>query len=228
VTFSIVARDETGAFGSAICSSSPAVAARCVHLADGVGGVNSQNVTDPRLGPEVLDRLRGADGQPGLPADRALQAVVDAAEHIEFRQLLVVDAAGRTAAYSGPRALGIFGDSAGDGVVAGGNMLASAAIPQLMVQAFAAASGDLEVRLLAAMTAAMETGGEAGPVHSAGLSVVRDAGWRVTDLRIDWTDGDPVAELGALLQTWLPQRDDYVTRGLDPSAAPSYGVPGDE
>ena len=97
-----------------------------------------------------------------------------------------------------------------------------------MVDAFTAATGDLEVRLLAAMTAAMTAGGEAGPVHSAGLSVVRDAGWRVTDLRIDWTDGDPVDELSALLDRWLPQRDDYVTRGIDPTAAPSYGVPGDE
>lgn len=223
MTFSIVARDASGAFGSAICSSSPAVAARCVHLADGIGGVNSQNITDPRLGPAVLERLRA-----GATADDALRAVVHAAAHIEFRQLLVVDAAGRTAAYSGLRALGVFGDASGAGVVAGGNMLASSAIPQLMVDAFTAASGDLEVRLLAAMDAAIAAGGEAGPVHSAGLSVVRDAGWRVTDLRVDWTEGDPIAELGDLVARWMPQRDDYVTRGLDPSTAPSYGVPGDE
>jgi uncharacterized Ntn-hydrolase superfamily protein len=209
VTFSIVARDATGAFGSAICSSSPAVAARCVHLEGAVGGVNSQNITDPRLGPAVLAQLRA-----GASAEDGLQAVVDAA--------------GRTAAYSGPRALGVFGDASGDGVVAGGNMLAAAEIPQLMVDAFATASGDLEVRLIAAMNAARDAGGEAGPVHSAGLSVVRDAGWRVTDLRIDWTEADPIAELGDLLQLWLPQRDAYVTRGINPSDAPSYGVPGDE
>ncbi|MDL9981294.1 DUF1028 domain-containing protein [Microbacterium sp. ASV49] len=223
MTFSIVARDASGAVGSAICSSSPAVAARCVHLADGVGGVNSQNVTDPRLGPAVLAGLRE-----GLAAQEALHAITAVTPNIEFRQLLVVDGHGRAAVYSGGRALGVFGDAVGHGVVAGGNMLASAAIPQLMVDAFAAASGDLEVRLLAAMNAAIAAGGEAGPVHSAGLSVVRDAGWRVTDLRIDWTEGDPIAELGALLAVWLPQRDDYVTRGLDPTAAPSYGVPGDE
>jgi uncharacterized Ntn-hydrolase superfamily protein len=223
MTFSIVARDASGAFGSAICSSSPAVAARCVHLAEGVGAVNSQNVTDPRLGPAVLGGLRE-----GLPASEALHAITAVTPNIEFRQLLVVDRHGQAAAYSGARALGVFGDSVGDGVVAGGNMLAAAEIPRLMVDAFTAATGDLEVRLLAAMTAAMTAGGEAGPVHSAGLSVVRDAGWRVTDLRIDWTDGDPVDELSALLDRWLPQRDDYVTRGIDPTAAPSYGVPGDE
>lgn len=223
MTFSIVARDASGAFGAAICSSSPAVAARCVHLAGGIGGVNSQNVTDPRLGPLVLDRLGT-----GLSAAEALEAVIRGTEHVEYRQLLVVDDRGRVAAYSGERALGIFGDAAGDGVVAGGNMLATAAIPRIMVDAFGEASGDLEWRLLAAARAAMDAGGEAGPVHSAGLAVVRDAGWRVTDLRVDWTDANPIDELETLVGVWMPQRDDYVTRGLDPTAAPSYGVPGDE
>jgi uncharacterized Ntn-hydrolase superfamily protein len=223
VTFSIVARDAGGAFGAVICSSSPAVAARCVHLADGVGGVNSQNITDPRLGPVLLERLRRGD-----PAPDALRALTEETENIAFRQLLVVDAAGRAAAYSGEHALGVFGHAIGDGVVAGGNLLASAAIPQLMVDRFEDSEGDLELRLLAAAQAAMQAGGEAGPVHSAGLSVVRDAGWRVTDLRVDWTDGDPIAELAGLLEVWLPQRDDYVNRGLNPSAAPTYGVPGDE
>jgi uncharacterized Ntn-hydrolase superfamily protein len=51
--------------------------------------------------------------------------------------------------------------------------------------------------------------------------------WPVTDLRVDWAD-DPVDRLAELLDVWLPQRDDYVTRGLDPSSAPSYGVPGDD
>ncbi|MBA5760372.1 DUF1028 domain-containing protein, partial [Escherichia coli] len=56
----------------------------------------------------------------------------------------------------------------------------------------------------------------------------RDAGWRVTDLRVDWAD-DPVTLLDEILvDTWLPQRDAYVTRGLMPAGAPSYGVPGDE
>lgn len=223
MTFSIVARDAGGAFGAVICSSSPAVAARCVHLADGVGGVNSQNITDPRLGPVLLERLRRGDTAPD-----ALRALTEETENIAFRQLLVVDAAGRAAAYSGEHALGVFGHAIGDGVVAGGNLLASAAIPQLMVDRFEDTQGDLELRLLAAAQAAMQAGGEAGPVHSAGLSVVRDAGWRVTDLRVDWTDGDPIAELAGLLEVWLPQRDDYVDRGLNPSAAPTYGVPGDE
>jgi uncharacterized Ntn-hydrolase superfamily protein len=57
--------------------------------------------------------------------------------------------------------------------------------------------------------------------------VVQDVPWRVTDLRVDWSD-EPIAELSDLLELWLPQRDDYLARALDPSQAPSYGVPGDE
>lgn len=223
MTFSLVAKDETGAFGSAICSSSPAVSARCSHLADGVGGVNSQNITDPRLGPKILKLMES-----GKSAPDSLQEVTEGTENIEFRQILVVDMAGKTAAYSGGRALGIFGDASGKAVVAGGNMLASAEIPQLMVDAFTNTPGDMEIRLIASLKAAKAAGGEEGPVHSAGLSVVRNTGWRVTDLRVDWAEEDPIGQLATLLELWLPQRDDYVTRALNPNVAPSYGVPGDE
>lgn len=223
MTFSIVARDASGAFGSAICSSSPAVAARCITLLGGVGAVNSQNITDPRLGLLVLKQV-----QTGASAIDALEAVTGLTKNIEYRQLLVVDTEGRSAAFSGRRALGIYGHATGDGVAAGGNMLAKSAIPQLMIDTFMTTTGEIEVRLLAAMKAAISAGGEAGPVHSAGLSVVRDAGWSVTDLRVDWTEGQPIIELEMLLERWLPQRDDYVTRGLNPESAPSYGVPGDE
>jgi uncharacterized Ntn-hydrolase superfamily protein len=59
----MICRDEaTGSFGAVICSSSPAVAARCVHMADGSGAVLSQNVTDPRLGARVLDLLGAGVG----------------------------------------------------------------------------------------------------------------------------------------------------------------------
>jgi uncharacterized Ntn-hydrolase superfamily protein len=224
VTFSLAARDASGAFGSVICSSSPAVAARCVHLRDGVGAVHSQNVTDPRLGGRLLDLL--ADGH---PARDALAAVLceQPGEVAAWRQLVVVDGSGRTAIHSGDRALGVVGRCERDGAAAAGNMLATPELPRRMVETFHATSGDLELRLFAALRAAVEAGGESGPVRSAGLAVVRSAGWRVTDLRVDWDD-DPVGRLGALLEVWLPQRDDYVVRAFDPASAPGYGVPGDD
>jgi uncharacterized Ntn-hydrolase superfamily protein len=78
------------------------------------------------------------------------------------------------------------------------------------------------------MRAGLDAGGEAGPIHSAGMKLVREVAWPVADLRVDWTEGDPIAELGQLWQLYAPQLDAYVTRALDPREAPSYGVPGDE
>ncbi|MEJ3405369.1 DUF1028 domain-containing protein [Rathayibacter sp. YIM 133350] len=223
MTFSILAVDETGAIGSAICSSSPAVAARCVNLTENVGGAHSQNITDPRLGPRLLRGL----GR-GLPVDEAMRDVVGSTADIEYRQLMAIDAGGRSAVYSGAHVLGVFGEARSASAVAAGNMLARPDVPQRMIDAFEASAGELESRLLAALTAAMDAGGEEGPVHSAGLAVVRNAGWRVSDLRVDWS-ADPVGELSEILtDVWMPQRDAYIVRGLHPAAAPGYGVPGDE
>ena len=97
-----------------------------------------------------------------------------------------------------------------------------------MAAAFTASTGHLGDRLLIAMQAALDAGGEAGPIHSAGMKLVREVAWPVADLRVDWTEGDPIAELAALWKLYAPQLDAYVTRAIDPRQAPSYGVPGDE
>ena len=123
--------------------------------------------------------------------------------------------------------LGVFGEGRGANSVAAGNMLAHPGVAQALSDAFEASAGELEVRLMAALRAAIAAGGEAGPVRSAGLSVVSGHGWRDTDLRVDWHD-HPIEELEKLLDVWLPQRQDYVIRGLDPAASVGYGVAGDE
>lgn len=222
MTFSVLATDGAGAFGMAVTSSSPAVAARCLHLRAGVGGASSQNITDPRLGTALLDALAAGDD-----AATALARVTQGRDLVEYRQLSVIDREGRAAAFSGAQTLGVHHHRVGTGVVAAGNLLADAAVIDAVVSAFESAGGDLELRLLAALEAGQAAGGEAGPVHSAGLAVVREVAWRETDLRVDWSDA-PLADLRELVELWLPQRDDYVTRGLDPRLAPSYGVPGDE
>lgn len=220
MTFSLVVRDGVS-FGSAICSSSPAVGARCVHLRDGVGAVHSQNITDPRLGVRILDLLEG-----GASAAEAVARVVATDATAPYRQLIAVDALGRTAIHSGPNALGIVADCQVAGAAAAGNMLATADVPRRMVEGWRQATGDVELRLLAALKAALDEGGEAGPVHSAAITVVSGHDWRTTDLRVDWSD-DPIGDLGALVALWLPQRDDYILRGEDPAHSPGYGVPGD-
>ncbi|MBI0293401.1 DUF1028 domain-containing protein [Streptomyces sp. PRKS01-29] len=223
MTFSLVVRDGER-FGIVASSSSPAVAARVAHLRSGVGAAASQNVTDPTLGTRLLEELADHGD-----AERALAGVTGAARNarsIAYRQLTVVGRSGPGFAYSGSHTLGTYASATAEGAVAAGNMLCGEHIPGVLLDAYAAAPGELEERLVIALKAAVAAGGEEGPVHSAGLAVVADVDWRVTDLRVDWAD-DPVDRLAELLAVWLPQRDDYVRRGLDPASAPSYGVPGD-
>jgi uncharacterized Ntn-hydrolase superfamily protein len=224
MTFSLAARDpSTGAFGMVISSSSPAVASRCLHLRAGVGVAASQNVTNPALGPLLLDALES-----GSDAEAAVAAAVASDEFSDFRQLTVVDSAGRVATHAGGQALGIFGVSIGANSVAAGNMLHDLSVLDAMVDGYATSDAEtFEQRLMAGFLAAVDAGGEAGPVRSAGLAVVEMASWRVTDLRVDDAD-DPAGELARLLDLWLPQKADYLTRALHPTGAPSYGVPGDE
>jgi len=224
MTFSISARcARTGMMGIAISSSSPAVAARCAHAMAGAGVVASQNITDPALGQGGL--LLMAEGH---SAEETLARLLDGYQFADYRQLAIIDHFGATASYSGARALGVFSTFEGDNCVAAGNLLASPDVPETMVRAFEASTGYLADRLLVAMRAALTAGGEAGPVHSAGLLVVDKVSWPVVDLRVDWHETDPIGALSDLWDLYKPQLNAYVTRALDPTAAPSYGVPGDE
>ena len=142
--------------------------------------------------------------------------------------MAVVDAQGRTAVFSGSQALGTHNALAGEQCVAAGNLLANTAVIEAMVAAFEYSEGCLAARLLSALQAGQAAGGEAGSVHSAALSVVDDLTWPIVDLRVDWAEHNPIDELGNLWRAYQPQLQDYLTRALDPTLAPSYGVPGDE
>lgn len=225
MTFSIVARcPRTGQFGVAISSSSPAVAARCAFARAGVGAAASQNVTNPALGPLMLDRLARGHG-----AEAAVGAAVAADAFPDHRQLLAIGAEGHPFIHSGAQALGLWSSAMGADCAAGGNLLAHEHVPAAMVAAFETAGGSLGDRLIAALRGALEAGGEAGPVHSAGLLLVDREAWPYAELRCDWdAEARPVDRVAAAWEVYAPQAAAYVTRALDPAAAPSYGVPGDE
>lgn len=224
MTFSLVARcAETGMFGLAISSSSPAVAARCAYTRAGVGAVASQNITDPTLGPRALDLMAG-----GLSAAQAVETVRQEGRFIEYRQVLAIDTQGQTAIHSGPNSLGIWTDAAGVDVISAGNLLDNEGVPAAIVAGFTKAKGHLGDRLIAAMRAGLAAGGEAGPVHSAGMQLCHEVPWPVADLRCDWTEDCPIEAIAAAWDVYKPQLDAYVQRALDPREAPSYGVPGDE
>ena len=223
MTISIAGRcARTGQFGAAVSSSSPAVAARCIQARAGVGAACTQNVTDPRLSTRLLHLM--AEGE---AAQAAMDRVTKSEPLISYRQLSAIDAQGRTAFWSGEQTLGTYGAIGMNHCVAAGNLLSSTAVPRAMAEGFAARpEDDLGSRLVAALVAGLEAGGEEGPVHSAGMIVVSDAPFPLTDLRVDWSD-DPVGDLAKLWRLWRPQAEAYRTRALDPASAPSYGVAGD-
>lgn len=224
MTFSLIGRcAETGMLGVAITTSSICVASRCPWARAGAGALSTQNVTDPTIGPRVLDLLAG-----GKSAAEALQAVLAASQYAEYRQVTVIDRQGRTAHHSGAKTLGTNAVAEGKDCLAAGNLLSNTDVPKAMVTSFTRhADLHLAERLLRGLESGIVAGGERGPVKSAGLLVVDKQIWPLVDLRVDWSEDDPVAGLRDLWERYQPQMKDYVTRALDPRSAPAYGVPGD-
>lgn len=224
MTFSIAGRcARSGAFGVAITTSSIAVGARCPHARAGVGAVATQNVTDPNLGPLLLDAM-----ERGLDARAAIAAVLKDRPHTDYRQLTAVDRRGNSASWSGRNILGTRAVSEAQDCVAAGNLLKSADLPAVMTDAFAANGGQhLAERLLRALEAGLASGGEEGPVHSACLIVHHEQAFALVNLRVDWDDANPIATLRRLWTDYKPQMGAYLQRAVDPTQAPSYGVPGD-
>ena len=224
MTFSLVAKcEETGMFGTAVTSSSPAVAARCSYTRSGVGAVSSQNITDPSLGNFALDLL-----EEGLTAKEAIAKITKEKKNLEFRQILIIDGSGQIAIHSGNNLLGIFSDSFGKNVLSAGNLLANKNVTKAVVDKFEITQGDLGDRLVSALQGGLDAGGEAGPIHSAGMQISDKVSWPIVDLRCDWSDDCPVKKLSQLWKIYKPQVKDYLQRALDPTKAPSYGVPGDQ
>ena len=223
MTFSLVARCErTGMFGVVVTSSSPCVASRCAWARAGAGAVASQNITDPRLGHLGLELLAG-----DIRAEAVRDMLVRGGEYPEYRQLTVVDRHGGVAHHSGAKTLGLHAVATGEGCIAAGNILSSPEVPRAMVGGFLSErEGPLAARLLRALRAGEDAGGEVGPVRSAGLKVVHAQVWPIVDLRVDWHE-QAIAELGRVWDVYEPQVDDYLRRAERPGDAPAYGVPGD-
>jgi len=222
MTFSIAGIcPDTGMLGCAISSSSIAVASRCAFVRAGTGVALTQNVTNPDLGPMVLDYL-----QRGRSPDRVMQVLHQADQSIQWRQLGILNAKGEGITFSGKHSLGIHCTHVGSTGLAMGNLLANEDVPQAMLEAFSTSKGHLAGRLLDALTAGLQAGGETGPVHSAGVLVCAGPRWPVVDLRVDWHI-DPIHELNMIWRNYQPQMQAYITRSSDPANAERHGVPGE-
>lgn len=216
MTFSLIARcPATGQLGAAVTTSSIAVGSRVPFVAAGVGAVLTQHRTDPRLGPRGIELLRG-----GCTAAETVTALVASTPDERWRQIAVLDAAGRTAHHHGARVKPESGAAHGPGVVAIGNILSSARVPDAMLAGFLAAAGEpLAERLLRALEAGEAAGGEHGEVTSASLLVAWREAFPYVDLRVDHAPR-PLAELRRLWEAYSPLAEGFVTRALAPDAAP--------
>jgi uncharacterized Ntn-hydrolase superfamily protein len=196
VTYSIVGRDEkSGELGVAVQSRAFGVSL-CAWARPGVGAVATQAFTEHGYGPRGLDLLAAGES----PED-ALAQLLEADERRDFRQVAFLAADGRTAAHTGSACVPDCGHVNRLGVSAQGNMLASPAVWHAAAETFAAAEGLLAERLLAALDAAEEAGGDFRGRESAALVVVsgeREEPWeRVVDLRVD-NHAEPLEELRRL------------------------------
>jgi uncharacterized Ntn-hydrolase superfamily protein len=195
-TFSIVARDPaTGELGVAVQSRFIAVGAVVPWARAGVGAVATQSYANPTYGPRGLDRLaKGED--PGA----ALDAMLAEDKDRDVRQAGMIDAAGRVATRTGSKCHGWAGGRTGPGYAVQGNLLAGEEVVTAMAKAFEVSRGELADRLIAALQAGQEAGGDLRGKQSAALLVVRE-GWgygglndRYRDLRVD-DHPDPIPEL---------------------------------
>jgi uncharacterized Ntn-hydrolase superfamily protein len=215
VTFSLIGRcARTGMFGAVVTTSSIAVGSRCPFVRAGVGAALTQHRTDPRLGPLALDLL-----EKGFTAREALDAIVAATPHRDWRPLAIIDVQGRTASFSGARVKPEKGEARGRDCVALGNIVRSAEVPVAMVRAFEAdPAAPLASPLVAALQAGDEAGGEFKPLVSAALLVADRQSFPFVDLRVD-QDGAPIATLARLWQEYAPMAEPYVARAVDPDSA---------
>jgi uncharacterized Ntn-hydrolase superfamily protein len=197
VTYSIVGRDEaSGELGVAVQSRAFGVGL-CAWARPGVGAVATQSFTERSYGPLGLDLLAAGES----PED-ALAQLVEADEQRDFRQVAFLAGDGRTAAHTGAACIPDCGHVAREGVSAQGNMLASPAVWHAAADTFAAAGGTLAERLLAALDAAEEAGGDFRGREAAALLIVsgdpEEKPWQpIFDLRVD-NHAEPLLELHRL------------------------------
>lgn len=224
MTYSLVARDGTGTLGVATASKFLAVGATVPAVAARAGALVTQAHTNAAFGEAGLALLRT-----GAQAQDVVHRLIREDPGRDLRQLAVLGRRGPAATWTGPGCSDVAGHRLGDDCVAIGNLMADAAVLEALVATFTAAPGPLPERLVLALAAGEEAGGDRRGRQSSALlvlgpgelSTVRSAD-RV-DLRVD-DHPDPVAELRRLLELHR-----MVVTGPDVDAAlPLSGALADE
>ena len=205
MTWSIVARDATGALGVIVASRFFAVGALCPHAHSGVGALSTQALVNPLYGARGLALL----AQGNAPAD-VVRVLTFADAGREHRQLHLIDAEGNIAAYTGVECIEWCGQVAGDGFSVAGNMLAG---PQVIEQTARSYDAGHELpfaqRLIAAMEAGEAAGGDKRGKQAVALLICTTEAYPALDLRVD-DHPDPIAELNRLYVKSLERFQPFV------------------
>jgi uncharacterized Ntn-hydrolase superfamily protein len=229
-TYSIVARDPaSGDLGVAVQSHWFSVGSIVTWGRAGVGTVATQSIAEPAYGPRTLERLAA-----NVPVAEALQGQLEADELAEVRQVAAVDATGAIAVHTGADCIPYASHVTGEQFSCQANMMARPGVPDAMAAAYAAADGDLAARLLAALEAAEEAGGDVRGRQSAAMVVVGPERGALTpklELRIE-DHADPIAELARLLAlhrayALAGEADEKLGAGATEEAARLYQRAGD-
>ncbi len=217
MTWSIVARDGTGAFGIAIASRFFAVGALCPHASSGVGALSTQALMNPLYGARGIELMAQ-----GMAAQDVVQALVGPDEGRDTRQVHMVDAAGHIAAHTGSACVDWCGHVAGAGYSVAGNMLAGPAVIEETARAFEEASVmSFAERLITAMEAGEAAGGDKRGKQGAALRIHTTEEYPFLDLRVD-DHPDPLGELRRLHAVSLERFQAFI--GCLPSRAHPAGI----
>ena len=216
MTFSIAARcPRSGHLGVATSSKALAAGALVPYLRSGVGAIASQSFVNPYIGIDGLILL-----ERGEAAEAALSQLVAKDNGRDLRQAAIVDAQGRVAAYTGRQCIPWAGHVSGDGYVCLGNILAAEGVVQAMARAFEGNAGDeLSERLMRALEAGQQAGGDRRGRQSAGVVVAGEEEYPLCDLRVDDHE-DPIEELRRVFDVYkrdevpfmrmMPRRADFI------------------
>lgn len=220
MTFSIAGVcPRTGQLGCAVATSSMAVGARVGQARAGLAVALSQARTDPRLHGIGLDAVAN-----GADAAQAAAAMGDAAVQPRWRQLGILLANGTGAFSTGASCFPYAGGRVGTHCLALGNGICGSEVLAAMADGFEHTPADpLADRLLDALAAGLEAGGEYEPLRSSSLLVHAEHPVPWTDLRVDDSVA-PIVDLRALWREWAPKADGYIQRALDPGIAPDSSI----
>lgn len=192
MTWSIIARDASGAFGVAVATRFFAVGALCPHAESSVGALCTQALINPYYGSQGLELLRA-----GIAAPDVVRQLAAPDEGREHRQLHVIDDEGRIGQHTGAKCVDWCGAIAGDGFSVAGNMLVGPRVIEETARAFKASTKPFAERLIEAMEAGEAAGGDKRGRQSAALLVYSGEQYANLNLRVD-DHADPLAELRRL------------------------------